>query len=114
MTLPHTAIRHSAIGWGLYIKLHRDEVKSPGASVLTHSVLVEDVWTFERPYPRWSDTYQPCALAINLNYPCPINTSAYHVPAQCAHAPRTRDAFCISDFLCACVCTLGVVVPAVD
>ena len=90
MTLPPTAIRHSAIGWGLYIKLHRDEVKSPGASVLTHSVLVEDVWTFERPYPRWSDTYQPCALAINLNYP--IN---YLVPDKHVGLPRTST-------VCAC------------
>ena len=55
--------------------------------MVTHAVLVEDVWTFERPWPHWSDTYQPCALAINLNYPCPVNESAYHTPEYCALSP---------------------------
>ena len=55
--------------------------------MVTQAVLVEDVWTFERPWPHWSDTYQPCALSINLNYPCPVNISAYHTPEYCALSP---------------------------
>jgi hypothetical protein len=66
-------VRRSAVGWGIYIKLHRDEVKAPGRSVVSHSILIEDVFTWEVPYPHFNDTYQPCAIAINLDYPCPFN-----------------------------------------
>eukprot|EP01046_Picozoa_sp_COSAG06_P079434 COSAG06_NODE_26876_length_605_cov_7.106719_2_plen_119_part_01 len=42
-------VRRSAVGWGIYIKLHRDEVKAPGRSVVSHSILIEDVFTWEVP-----------------------------------------------------------------